>query len=87
VDQGQFSDSDLISGRENVQFDDIQNIIENQWSLESMRTITNCKSESQMGGCFSIVLEKWKEIKREYFHVCMNQGSLLMHEITRELNT
>jgi hypothetical protein len=40
-----------------------------------------------MGGCFSIVLEKWKEIKREYFHVCMNQGSLLMHEITRELNT
>jgi hypothetical protein len=30
VDQGQFSDSDFISGRENVQFHDIQNIIENE---------------------------------------------------------
>jgi hypothetical protein len=33
VDQGQFSDSDFISGRENVQFHDIQNIIENRCSL------------------------------------------------------
>jgi hypothetical protein len=29
---------------------------------------------------FSVVPEKWKEIKREYFYICMNYGPLQIHE-------